>query len=152
MADHHHHHHHHYHDQDRGPDGKPRSNLRRLYRSRNNRVLCGVCGGIAEYFDWRPGYVRIGTVVLFFLPGFGQAVFIGYIVACFILKKAPAGPAYSYQSQEDERFWKNVSVKPSKSFSELRHRFRRIDGRVADMEQAVITEEYRLNKAFKDIE
>lgn len=27
---------------------------KRLYRSRENRVLCGVCGGIAEYFNVDP--------------------------------------------------------------------------------------------------
>ena len=35
---------------------------KRLYRSRENRVLCGVCGGIAEYFNVDP--VLIGFVYL----------------------------------------------------------------------------------------
>ena len=27
---------------------------KRLYRSRDNRMICGVCGGIAEYFNVDP--------------------------------------------------------------------------------------------------
>ncbi len=30
-----------------------------LYRSRNNNVIAGVCGGIAEWLDWTPTAVRI---------------------------------------------------------------------------------------------
>lgn len=40
---------------------------KRLYRSRENRVLCGVCGGIAEYFNVDPVLIRLG-MVLFIWP------------------------------------------------------------------------------------
>ena len=36
----------------------------RLTKNSSNRVLCGVCGAIADYFDIDPTLVRIGTVVL----------------------------------------------------------------------------------------
>ena len=36
---------------------------KRLYRSRENRVLCGVCGGIAEYFNVDPVLIRLGMVL-----------------------------------------------------------------------------------------
>ena len=36
---------------------------RRLYRSRTNRMLFGVAGGIAEYLDLDPTLVRLGLVV-----------------------------------------------------------------------------------------
>jgi phage shock protein C len=35
-----------------------------LYRSRDKRVLGGVCGGIAEWLDWDPTLVRILYIVL----------------------------------------------------------------------------------------
>ena len=33
---------------------------KKLYKSSVNRMLCGVCGGIAEYFDIDPTLVRLG--------------------------------------------------------------------------------------------
>jgi phage shock protein C len=41
----------------------------RLYRSRRNRIVGGVCGGIAERFGWNPTVVRILFVVSIVLPG-----------------------------------------------------------------------------------
>ena len=34
--------------------------MKRIYRSRQDRMVCGVCGGIAEYFDLDPSLVRLG--------------------------------------------------------------------------------------------
>lgn len=36
---------------------------KKLYRSRSQRILAGVCGGIAEYFKVNPKYIRIGYLV-----------------------------------------------------------------------------------------
>ena len=32
---------------------------KRLYKSRQDKIICGVCGGLAEYFDVDPTLVRI---------------------------------------------------------------------------------------------
>jgi phage shock protein C len=37
--------------------------MKKLYRS-SNRILAGVCGGIAEYFDIDPTLIRVAYVVL----------------------------------------------------------------------------------------
>ena len=36
---------------------------KKLYRSRTNRMVCGVCGGIAEYFNIDPTIVRLGLIL-----------------------------------------------------------------------------------------
>ena len=41
---------------------------KRLYKSSENSMLCGVCGGIAEYFDIDPTLVRLAWVILFSAP------------------------------------------------------------------------------------
>jgi phage shock protein C len=41
----------------------------RLYRSREDRIIAGVCGGIATRFDWDPTVVRVLFVLSIFLPG-----------------------------------------------------------------------------------
>ena len=62
---------------------------KRLYRSRNNKIIAGVCGGIAEYFGIDPIIVRIIAVILL-LPG-GLPGFLPYVILWLIVPKAPAG-------------------------------------------------------------
>ena len=44
---------------------------KRLYKSSENSMLCGVCGGIAEYFDIDPTLVRLAWVILTCFGGAG---------------------------------------------------------------------------------
>lgn len=37
---------------------------KRLYRSVTNRKICGVCGGLGEYFNIDPTLIRLGGVLL----------------------------------------------------------------------------------------
>lgn len=41
---------------------------KKLFRSRINRMLAGVCGGLAEYFNIDPTLMRVITIVLAFTP------------------------------------------------------------------------------------
>lgn len=59
---------------------------RRLYRSRSNRMIAGVCGGIAEYFGWDPTVVRVVTVLTILLPG---PQFLAYIIAWVLIPEQP---------------------------------------------------------------
>lgn len=63
---------------------------KKLYRSKNNRMLAGVCGGIAEYLEWDATLVRI----LFFLSGIGL---LSYFILVLIIPTAP----YSSSWQND---------------------------------------------------
>lgn len=58
----------------------------KIYRSRTNSVFAGVCGGIAEYFDFDPSIVRIVTALLI-IPG-GLSIWV-YIIAALIIPKKP---------------------------------------------------------------
>ena len=53
---------------------------RRLYRSRGDRVIGGVCGGIAKYFDIDPVLVRVGAVALAFLGGAGILAYLAAVL------------------------------------------------------------------------
>ena len=61
---------------------------RRLYRSRRQRLIAGVCGGIAERLGWSPLLVRILFVLGAVLPIFPGAVV--YLVLWLVLPKAEA--------------------------------------------------------------
>ena len=55
---------------------------KRLYKSRQDKKLCGVCSGIAEYFDIDPTLVRLAWVVFTFLGGSGV---LAYIIAAIVM-------------------------------------------------------------------
>ena len=55
----------------------------RLLRSRKNRMITGVCGGIGEYFNVDPTVIRLITILLFFIPG--APIIIAYLVAWIII-------------------------------------------------------------------
>lgn len=59
---------------------------KRLYKSRNDKMLGGVCGGIAEYFDIDPTLVRLGWVLFCALGGSG---ILAYIIAAIIIPSRP---------------------------------------------------------------
>ncbi len=60
--------------------------VKRLYKSNENKMIDGVCGGIAEYFDIDPTLVRLGWVVICALGGSG---IIAYIIAAIIIPRNP---------------------------------------------------------------
>jgi phage shock protein C len=55
---------------------KMSQNVKRLYRSRSNRMLGGVCAGIGEFFDIDPTLVRLFFVFAFLLGGHGILVYL----------------------------------------------------------------------------
>ncbi len=58
---------------------------KRLTRSRTNRMIGGVCGGLGEYFDLDPTLIRIAFVALIFL-GMGSPL-LGYILLWIIIPR-----------------------------------------------------------------
>ena len=56
--------------------------MKRIYRSRQDRMVCGVCGGIAEYFDIDPTLVRLVWVIITLMGGAG---ILAYIIAAIIM-------------------------------------------------------------------
>ncbi|MCI6966608.1 PspC domain-containing protein [bacterium] len=59
---------------------------KKLYKSNENKMLDGVCGGIAEYFDIDPTVVRLGWVVFCALGGSG---ILAYIIAAIVIPRRP---------------------------------------------------------------
>src|SRR3954453_9551515 len=51
------------------------ADLKRLDRSRDDRMVAGVCGGLARYFDITPAFYRVGFVVLTLLGGAGILIY-----------------------------------------------------------------------------
>lgn len=49
---------------------------KKLYRSRTQHMIAGVCGGLAEYFEMDPTWVRLLFVLFFFIGGSALLIYI----------------------------------------------------------------------------
>jgi phage shock protein C len=82
--------------------------VKRLYKSRTERMIDGVCGGVAEYFRLDPTLVRIAWVLLTLLGGSG---IILYIVGMIVIPANPAvapaaaNPQTVRESHTNSKFW-----------------------------------------------
>ena len=54
---------------------------KKLYRSRTDRMIWGVCGGLAKYFDIDPTIVRVIAVVSIFVTGISIIAYIVMAIA-----------------------------------------------------------------------
>lgn len=59
---------------------------KRLYKSEDNRILCGVCGGVGEYLGIDPTLVRLVWVLITLAAGAGLLL---YIIAAIIMPREP---------------------------------------------------------------
>lgn len=58
---------------------------KKLFRSTTNRMITGVCGGIAEYFNVDPTIIRLAAVIL----GFTGGGIVAYIVCSLVIPEQP---------------------------------------------------------------
>lgn len=78
---------------------RPQPSPRRLTRSRNDRMIGGVCGGIAEYLNMDPTLVRVLVVVIALVTA-ALPVVVVYLILMAVIPEAqptpppPVGPAH----------------------------------------------------------
>ncbi|MGD8976138.1 MAG: envelope stress response membrane protein PspC [Gammaproteobacteria bacterium] len=118
----------------------------RLYKDRENRMLCGVCAGVADYFGFDLTATRVLTVVLQFMF---PATFLVYIVMCMLL---PKKPRELYEDQEEEQFWSSVRKSPMATVASVRHKMREIDAKLQRMERYVTSPGFTLDQEFRELE
>jgi len=92
---------------------------KRLYRSRMDRMIAGVCGGLAKYFDIDPTIVRVLFVVSIFIGGGG---ILAYIILWIVVPEeqlifqSAAQDSQTYQSDSNsEESSSNTNQDSSKS-------------------------------------
>ena len=59
---------------------------KKLYKSEDNKVLCGVCGGLGEFLGIDPTIIRLIWVVLAFAAGSGLLI---HLLAAVIIPRRP---------------------------------------------------------------
>ncbi|ETK34175.1 PspC domain-containing protein [Microbispora corallina] len=65
-----------------------------MYRSRQHKIIAGVCGGIAERFGMTPTAVRLLFLLSCLLPG---PQFVIYLIMWLFVPKAPERVGYGYR-------------------------------------------------------
>lgn len=76
------------------------TDVKRLYRSVNDRMFAGVCGGLGDYFDIDPTLVRL--IFVFGAIVTGSALFWAYIVMMIVVpEEVPASEAVVTTTAED---------------------------------------------------
>ncbi len=119
----------------------------RLYRSADAGILFGVCAGLADYFGVERWIVRVFWLFgLLILP---PPTIVAYLVLAMLLPKAPAR---QYASEGDAAFWQGVRIDPSRSFAELRHRFRELERKLQRAEAFVTSKRYRVQREIDDLD
>ncbi len=76
---------------------------KRLYRSRDDRMIAGVCGGLGEYFSIDPTIVRL---ILLFLMLWGGGGVLVYILAWIVIPEQPVSakaPVAQESKQVEEK-------------------------------------------------
>ena len=122
-------------------------NPKRFYRSRDDRIIAGICGGLAERFGWEPILVRVLAVILAVTTGFLLPV---YLVVWLLTPKEPLGRRPL--SPDEDAFWRGVSDRPNVTFGNLKYTFMDLEDRLQRLERNVTSDEWRLRRQFRDLE
>ena len=69
---------------------------RKLYRSRTNRSIAGICGGLGEFFDADPTMIRLVMLLLILFGGLSIWV---YIILWFVIPEEPARKFYPFRKK-----------------------------------------------------
>src|SRR5205085_12040571 len=83
--------------------------VKRLERSRSDRMLAGVCGGLARYFDLSPAFYRVGFVVLTLLGGAGVLI---YLAAALVIPEEGKADSIAAEvlRERRERPWQGIGL------------------------------------------
>jgi phage shock protein PspC (stress-responsive transcriptional regulator) len=85
------------------------STVKRLERSRSDRMLAGVSGGLARYFDMHPAFFRVGFVVLTLIGGAGIII---YLAAALVIPDEGREDSIAAEvlKQRHDRVWPLVGL------------------------------------------
>lgn len=118
----------------------------RLYRNRRDGKIAGVCAGIADYFGISALPIRILAViglVMFFIP-----TLLAYLFTAWLLNPAPEN---LFESQDEERFWRNVRKEPKDTVFDLNAKLAASEKRLRVLEATVTSREFELRRKFRDL-
>lgn len=114
-----------------------------LYRSRD-RVLAGVCGGIAEHFDFAPWAVRLVFLGLLFT--IAPWIFLVYLALALLLRVAPEE---RFRTYEDEEFHNVFETSRHEALRKVKHVYDSLEERLRRMETLVTSRKFEWEDEFR---
>lgn len=81
--------------------------MKRLYRDSSNKMICGVCSGIANYFNIDPTLIRLLWVLAVVFCGVGILV---YFICAIVIPECPPDGYYNneqYWQQQQQQYNQN---------------------------------------------
>ena len=79
--------------------------MKRIIRSRKDRIIAGVCGGFAEYFGLDPSLIRLAWI---FFTLFGGAGILAYLLAMIVIPDELSAPYYERNNVTPEKNDKTI--------------------------------------------
>lgn len=123
-------------------------NPHRLWRDPERGRVFGVCAGLAEYFGIAAFPLRFFAVAAS-LFGFFLPIVAAYLLLAAVLRPRPTEV---FRSEEEEAFWRSVSIQPDRSVAGLHRKFGELERRIAGMEACVTSREFQLEREIGDLE
>ncbi len=137
-----------------------------LYRIPGKGKICGVCAGVADYYNWDAWVVRLVVIILGFLTGFGLVFFI-YMAAFFILDPKPNTSNNEFDEHRKNNQRKRDKVKErwqeakdtfsgervisKKLLDNCEQKLANVKHSVEQMEAFVTSSKFHLDEEFKKI-
>lgn len=114
-----------------------------LYRSRCG-MICGVCAGVAHYYNFSVFWTRVLFIGALMFTGFWPGVFL-YFIAAMVMKIEPVLPL---ESEEDEEFYHSYSGSRSMALQRLKRTFEGLDRRIQRIENTVTNRDFDWDQRF----
>lgn len=80
--------------------------MRKLYKSRTDRKLCGICGGLGNFLKIDPTIIRLITIFIGILTGLFP-ILIAYFIGCLVIPQEPK----NYHPEPFKRFYRSRKKK-----------------------------------------
>ncbi|PIE01702.1 MAG: hypothetical protein CSA81_10550 [Acidobacteria bacterium] len=128
---------------------------KKVCRSKNDKVMCGVCGGLAEYWGVSAFWVRMAALVALVM-WFPLSILV-YFVCCWLMPKPDL-----MDMQMEFHAARNVSGgrpeqnkrarNPREMYQTVTNIFNNMESRIQKMEDKVTSREFLLNKKFESLQ
>jgi len=121
---------------------------KRLYKSRRNKKLAGVCGGLADYFEISSFWVRLAFVLALFVF-LGPFAILAYVIAAVMMDKEPLDNPRSSNAYRHERF-QVFDERPveKRDIRDTSSKFADLEKKLRRLEATITSKKFKLHSEF----